>query len=110
MTLLSILPLIGPWLIWFPAAIYLIVSGHVLPGILLMIYGIIIISNIDNLVKPLVIGSKSKIHPAIVLIGVLGGLKIMGLIGIVIGPLILAFLVIFFKLMGGEHVFKSQKS
>ncbi|MBU3940435.1 MAG: AI-2E family transporter [Nanoarchaeota archaeon] len=107
MAILSIIPLIGPWLIWFPASIYLIVSGQIVPGILLMIYGFIIISNIDNLIKPLVIGAKSKIHPAIVLLGVFGGLKVMGLIGIIVGPLILGFLSIFIKIMREKYVFKS---
>ena len=72
-----------------------------------MIYGFIIISNIDNLIKPLVIGAKSKIHPAIVLLGVFGGLKVMGLIGIIVGPLILGFLSIFIKIMREKYVFKS---
>ena len=108
MAILSILPIIGAWLVWIPATLYLIMSGQIMQGVFLFLYGMIIISNVDNVIKPFVIGARSKIHPALVLIGVFGGLKLMGLVGIVLGPLILAFLMVFFKLSNKKNVLKSK--
>ncbi len=97
MTILSILPLVGPSLVWFPASLYLIFTGSVITGSLLLAYGILVISPIDTLLKPKLISSKTKIHPIIILLGLVGGIKMFGLVGIVVGPLILAFSLIFLK-------------
>jgi len=98
MAILAILPIVGPYLVWIPLGIYLIATGNVLQGILLLIYGVVIISAIDNLIRPFVISARTKIHPAIILIGILGGLYFMGIIGLIIGPLVLSFLIEFLKI------------
>jgi predicted PurR-regulated permease PerM len=94
MTILAILPIVGPTLIWLPASVYLIITGSYIQGILLLAYGFLIISTVDNIIKPYLIGTKSKVHPVIILVGLIGGLKLFGLIGIIAGPLILSFLVV----------------
>lgn len=93
----SLLPLIGPPLIWVPASLYLLINGIMSHspnligrGIGLFIYGLVIISVIDNIIRPKIIGTKAKINPAIILVGVIGGLYLFGFIGIILGPLVLS--------------------
>lgn len=93
MMILSFIPFVGTPLIWLPAAIYLILEGRLWHGIGLLIYSTVIVVNVDNVLKPRLISGKSNIHPAVVMIGVLGGLKLFGFIGLVIGPLVLALLI-----------------
>jgi len=107
----SLIPYIGSSIIWFPAAILLIIDGYINPesstlikGILLMLYGIFIVGTIDNILKPKIIGDKAGIHPVLVLLGVVGGLSFLGFVGIIIGPIILAMLVTFIDIYEEETV------
>lgn len=102
MTLLALIPIIGAGLVYIPAAIILMFTGSVGAGIFILLYGIILISGIDFLVKPLVIGRRSNIHPIVILLGVLGGIALLGPIGVVYGPLILALLFSFFQIYKSE--------
>src|SRR3989344_2725448 len=94
--LAALIPFIGSALIWLPVAIIQLIGGDSFNGVGLIIYGTLIIGSIDNIMKPMIIGRKSKMHPVLTLLGILGGLQIFGLIGIIIGPLSLAILVVFF--------------
>jgi predicted PurR-regulated permease PerM len=89
--MLALIPF-GATLIWVPMALWLLVTGHVVAGIALMLWGMLAVSWIDNLVRPLVISGVSKVPFVIVLFGVLGGLGAFGLIGLFVGPVILAVL------------------
>lgn len=98
MVILSMLPFIGAWLVWLPASLYKIFSGDLFNGVGLLLYGLLIVSTIDNIIRPKIIGTKGKIHPVLVLLGVLGGIEVFGLLGIIIGPLILSILEVFLEL------------
>ena len=73
-----------------------------LKGALLILWGIFIVGLVDNILKPKIIGAKGKIHPVLVLLGVLGGLRTFGIIGAIIGPIILALLTTFIKIYEEE--------
>lgn len=97
MIVFALIPFVGTTMIWLPAGILLIVQGLAMgeamliwKGIGLIIYGIIIVSSIDNVLKPKIIGSKAGMHPVLILLGVLGGLAVFGFAGFLIGPMILA--------------------
>jgi predicted PurR-regulated permease PerM len=96
--ILALLPFVGSAFIWLPMSLYLLYQGHYISAIGLLIYSALLVSNIDNVLKPKLIGSKAKIHPTIVLIGVFGGISVFGFIGIIAGPLILAILLVLIKL------------
>ena len=105
----ALIPYIGSSIIWFPAALMLIFNGYtnaesilVVKGILLMLYGIFVVGTIDNILKPKIIGDKSGLHPVLVMLGVVGGLKFLGFIGVIIGPMIIAMLVTFIKIYEEE--------
>jgi predicted PurR-regulated permease PerM len=92
MIILSFIPLMGTPIVWVPAAIIMLMQGYIWQGIGILIIGSTIVMNIDNIIKPYLIGSRAKISALIVVIGVFGGLKLFGFIGILIGPLLLALL------------------
>lgn len=109
MAIFALIPFVGTGIIWFPAVLFLLVKGFTIQspliigkGIGLMIYGIFIISGVDNFLKPYLIGDHSKLHPALILIGILGGLSLMGFIGIIFGPVIIA---LFLSLL---EIYKSE--
>jgi predicted PurR-regulated permease PerM len=86
---LSIIPM-GPPLVWLPAAIWLYVQGQTAWAIFLAIYGMVVISSIDNVVKPYLISRGGALPLLLVFMGVLGGLMAFGFIGVFLGPVILA--------------------
>jgi predicted PurR-regulated permease PerM len=87
---LSIIPGIGPPLVWGPAGIWLIATGQYLEGGLLLAWGALVISVVDNLLRPSLVGKDSKLSDLMVLISTLGGLTLFGPIGIILGPVIAA--------------------
>ncbi|MBU4086496.1 MAG: AI-2E family transporter, partial [Nanoarchaeota archaeon] len=92
--LASVMPVIGAWLIWLPAGVYLLTSGHTGAGIGLVLYGAVFISWIDNVIRPYIVSRRTNVSSGIVLIGMIGGLIVFGLMGLVLGPLILAYLLV----------------
>jgi len=87
---LSIVPAIGPPLIWAPAALWLVMSGDYVAGIGVFIFGAVVIMNIDNILRPRLVGQDAKMTDLMVLLSTLGGLTMFGAVGLVIGPVIAA--------------------
>ncbi|MGB9707713.1 MAG: AI-2E family transporter [Candidatus Pacearchaeota archaeon] len=96
--LLSIIPFIGPAFVWVPVSIVMIAMGNTTNGILMFIFGVLVVSWIDNIIKPGIVGKKGKINEVVALIGMLGGLALIGPVGIIVGPLVLEYLLIFIEL------------
>jgi len=101
---------VGTAVIWLPAAIVMIATGSsegdpvlTWKGIGLLLYGFFIISGIDNVLKPMLIGGRAGIHPVLILIGVLGGLAVFGVAGFIIGPLVLAVFKVFLDIYQREY-------
>jgi predicted PurR-regulated permease PerM len=87
-TILAFLPLVGAALVWAPVAIWLAVAGHLVKGIVLALVGLLILGNVDNVVRPLLLSGKSKINTLVLIISLMGGVSAFGFIGIVLGPLV----------------------
>ncbi len=103
MIISAMIPFAGAAFVWLPASIYKFSIGETTNGLGLFLFGLFIVSIIDNIIRPKIIGKRSKVHPALVLIGALGGIRLFGLIGVVVGPLILAILTVFFDLYLNEE-------
>ena len=86
----SIIPLLGTAIVWLPAGLIQLFQQDYFSGIGILLFGALIVGTVDNLIKPKLVGKRAKIHPAVILIGILGGIKLLGFIGLIIGPLILA--------------------
>ncbi len=93
MAIFSLIPAIGTGFVWVPVAIYLLVTGAVWQGVVLILAGIFIISMVDNLVRPILVGRDTRMPDYVVLISTLGGLQLFGFNGIVIGPLLAALFI-----------------
>ena len=91
----AILPVVGSGLIWGPAAIALILQGRPVAGVLLVIWGAVVVGSVDTLLRPLIYRRFSTIHPLITLVGAICGVSVFGLLGLLIGPLALSY---FFEL------------
>ena len=90
MTFLSMIPMLGAFLVWVPAAIYLALTGHYVKAILLAAWGTLVIGMIDNFLRPKLVGSRTRLHELLIFFSVLGGLNVFGVIGVVLGPVVLA--------------------
>lgn len=100
MAILALLPIVGASFVWIPASLYLIINGIIssnnlflFKGIGLIVYSLLLINTIEFFVKPKVIGDRASLHPAITLLGILGGLSFFGISGLILGPVVLSILV-----------------
>ncbi len=101
MGILGLFPLVGSAIVWGPAALMLILQGifqnsnsMIARGVGLGIYSALLISSLDNTLKPKLMGQKAKVHPGVILMGLIGGIFFFGPIGVVLGPLTLALLIV----------------
>jgi predicted PurR-regulated permease PerM len=98
MSVMSFVPLLGTFAIWGPTSLYFVIEHNYAQGIGLFLFGVFVISMVDNVLKPLIIGSRTKMPTIIILFSVLGGIKLFGVIGLIMGPLITAVFVSVFEI------------
>lgn len=89
MVILGFIPIIGTIVVWLPASAYLFIIDRPAASIFLLVYGLVIVSLTDNVLRPLAVDRGSNLHPAVIIIGVIGGVYIFGATGLFIGPIIL---------------------
>lgn len=92
MVLAAMIPGIGCAIIWAPAALILLATGHVWEGTVILAAGSLVISSIDNILRPLLVGKDTQMHPLLIFLSTLGGIAVFGVSGFVIGPIITALL------------------
>jgi predicted PurR-regulated permease PerM len=92
----ALIPVVGTALVTVPAALYIIFNGGILSGILLLLYSMIFIGNIDTFLRPYLMHKNLDIHPLVILLSVLGGLSVFGPMGFIAGPVVIA---LFFVLL-----------
>ncbi len=100
MVVLSVIPGVGAALIWVPAVLYLLATGSVLPGILLLIWCAVVVGTIDNVLRPKLVGRDTKMSDLMILLSTLGGLILFGAIGFILGPIVAAVFVTVWDLYG----------
>ena len=86
----SFLPWVGPFIIWLPASLYLYFQGAVGKAIALAVIGVTGISAIDNFLRPMIIGHRTRMPFLFIFFSVLGGIQLFGLVGLIMGPMVLA--------------------
>ncbi len=91
----SLVPIVGAFLVWIPWSGYLLLAGHTTRGLLLLALGGLVVSSIDNVLKPMIIRGRTDMHPLLVFLSVLGGLQAFGFLGILLGPLVVALFISF---------------
>lgn len=95
MAIVSLIPAVGPALIWGPVAIYLFAVGETVDALILVGFGALVIGLIDNILRPILVGRDTKMPDYIVLLSTLGGLALFGINGFVVGPLVAALFIAF---------------
>lgn len=90
MTLLSLIPVLGAPVVWLPAAIFLALMGSWGKALILAAWGVVVIGSIDNLLYPVLVGDKVRMHSLLIFFSVLGGLALFGAAGLVLGPVAVA--------------------
>jgi predicted PurR-regulated permease PerM len=88
MIILGVIPIIGSSIVWIPASFYLAISGEPVSGILLAVYGIVVVGLSDNFLRPYFVDSAADLNPSLIILGVIGGVTAFGPVGLFIGPVI----------------------
>jgi predicted PurR-regulated permease PerM len=86
----SLIPLVGPSLVWLPAAVFLFATGHWGKALFLIAWGIVAVGTADNIIRPLVIVGRVKLHPLLLLFALIGGVQQFGFVGLFIGPVVMS--------------------
>jgi predicted PurR-regulated permease PerM len=89
---LAILPAVGAALVWVPAAVWLALSGSIVKGVVLAAVGVLVLGNVDNVVRPVMLAGTARMSTLMLIISLLGGVSAFGFIGIVLGPVVGAVL------------------
>ncbi len=100
MVILSVIPGVGAGLVWVPAVVYLYIMGQTLPATLLLIWCATVVSTIDNVLRPRLVGQDAQMHDLMIFIGTLGGLFLFGPIGFVIGPVVCGLFLLAWEIYG----------
>ena len=98
----SIIPVVGSALIWAPVAIYLLVTGSVWKGVFLLAWGVLVVSSIDNVIRPWVVGGRVELHPLVLLFFIFGGVEAFGFLGLFLGPVVASVLAALFDILREE--------
>jgi predicted PurR-regulated permease PerM len=86
MFFLSMIPMAGAFLVWAPAAVWLLFAGAWTKGLVLVLWGLLVVSLVDNFLSPRLVGRRARLHELVIFFSVLGGVRVFGIIGIVLGP------------------------
>lgn len=89
----AVLPFVGAFAVWIPVVLWMLAVGKTMPALGLAVYCLVLVANVDNVVQPVLVGRRARVHPVLVLVGVLGGVSAFGLVGFIVGPLVLSLLV-----------------
>jgi predicted PurR-regulated permease PerM len=101
MGFLALFPFVGTWVVWVPAAIWLIATGQVVKGAVLAVLGGTIIASIDNFLRPAILSGRTQMNGLLMFISLLGGVSVFGLLGLVLGPLVTAIVTGLFEAYAG---------
>ncbi len=91
MAILSLIPMVGAWLVMYPAAFVLMLTGQVWQGVVLFLIAAVLVGNIDNVLQPILVGRETGMHDLLIFFSSLGGIAMFGVMGFLIGPIIAAF-------------------
>ena len=103
MFFLSMIPMAGAFLVWVPAAIFLALTGAYGKALILVVWGILVIGTIDNFLSPRLVGRRARLHELLVFFSVLGGLEVFGVLGVVLGPVVVALTLALVEMVRQAH-------
>lgn len=101
MGFLALLPFVGTWIVWLPAAIWLMATGQIAKGVALGVLGVVVVAGIDNFLRPAILSGRAQMNGLLMFISLLGGVSVFGLLGLVLGPLVTAIVTGLFEAYAG---------
>jgi predicted PurR-regulated permease PerM len=101
--LVGIFPIVGTTLIWLPVMIFLFIAGNDFHAVGVAAFGIVA-AFIDNIVRPILVSKRARMHPLLILVGMIGGLFFFGILGFILGPLIIAYALIILEIYRGKEL------
>jgi predicted PurR-regulated permease PerM len=104
MIVLALVPIIGSFLVWGPAAVYLIATGDPLAGGFLLVYGTIVVGLTDDYLRPIIAHQYTQLNPGIIVLGIVGGVSVLGFPGIFFGPIVIGSLRATLDVYRREHL------
>jgi predicted PurR-regulated permease PerM len=110
MAFFSLIPAVGTGLVWVPVAIYLLVTGAIWQGVVLIGCGVFVIGMVDNVLRPILVGKETRMPDYIILISTLGGISIFGINGFILGPAIAALFMAAWDIFGRAHANNGEAS
>jgi predicted PurR-regulated permease PerM len=102
--IVAILPVVGSALVWGPGVLHLALEGRYMMAIALAFWGVVMVGNIDNVIRPIVFRRWAQIHPFITIIGAFAGIQYFGLLGLLIGPLAISYFFELIRMYKGEYL------
>jgi predicted PurR-regulated permease PerM len=98
MAILAIVPVLGAFVVWIPATVFLALNGSWGKALILAIWGAAVVSTVDNLLRPMLIGNRLKLHTVLAFMSMLGGIILFGSAGLILGPVVLTITTVLIKL------------
>ena len=103
MGLLAVVPVLGAFVIWIPAAIFLALEGSEVKAVLLTIWGLVVVGGIDNLLYPMLVGRRLKMHSIVAFVSIIGGLLVLGPSGLILGPVVFTVTRVLLEIWSGRN-------
>jgi predicted PurR-regulated permease PerM len=104
----ALIPIAGAVIVWLPVGLYLVFTGSIYTGIAVLIFGGLVVSSVDNFLKPMIIGGKVKLSTLFLVLTIFGSLSVFGFTGIIIGPILLAIFMSFIDIYKSEYLESSD--
>jgi predicted PurR-regulated permease PerM len=104
MALLSVVPVLGSFIVWVPAALFLALDGSWGKALILAMWGLLVVGTVDNLLRPVLVGSRLKQHTLLAFLSVVGGLLVFGASGLILGPLVLTLTLVLLEVWAERGV------
>src|SRR5665647_1870889 len=108
MAVLAVVPVLGAFIIWIPAAIFLFLQGSEGKALLLTLWGAIVVGGIDNLLYPMLVGSRLKIHTVLAFVSLVGGLIVFGTSGLILGPVLFTVTRILLEIWSSQNTAEKE--
>lgn len=100
----AFIPLLGSGLVWIPAALVLLATGQTWQGIFILAAGIFVVSSVDNVLRPLLVKGRVRVHPLVIFLSIFGGLSTFGAIGVVLGPVVASLTMVLLRIWERDFI------
>jgi len=108
MALLAVVPVLGAFIIWIPAAVFMVLEGSGGKALLLILWGTFVVGGIDNLLYPILVGTQLKMHTVLAFVSLVGGLIVFGPSGLILGPVIFTVTRILLEIWSSQNTAEKE--